>query len=46
MIDVTRIKNNDEMHVPEDRFKWQELQRQLNVTQKVSLWNKVFSNKW
>lgn len=33
------------MHVPEDRFKWQELQRQLNVTQK-EFWNKVFSNKW
>lgn len=46
VIDVTRLKNNDEMHVPEDRFKWQELQRQLNVTQKESSWNKVFSNKW
>lgn len=42
VIDVTRLKNNDEMHVPEDRFKWQELQRQLNVTQESS-WNKVFS---
>lgn len=46
VIDVTRLKNNDEMHVPEDRFKWQELQRQLNVTQKESSCNKIFSNKY
>lgn len=46
VIDVTRLKNNDEMHVPEDRFKWQDLQRQLNVTQEESSWNNIFPNKW
>jgi len=46
VIDVTRLKSNDEMHVPEDRFKWQNLQRQLNVTREESSWNNVFSNKW
>lgn len=46
VIDVTRLKNNDEIHVPEDRFKWQDLQRQLNVTQEESYWNNVFLNKW
>ena len=46
VIDVTRLKNNDEMHVPEDRFRWQDLQRQLNVTQEESSWNNVFPNKW
>lgn len=45
VIDVTRLKNNDEMRVSKDRFKWQELQRQLNVTQKEPCWNKALSNK-
>lgn len=45
MIDVTRLKNNDEMRVPEDRLKWQDLHRQLNSTKESSC-NNVLPNKW
>lgn len=46
VIDVTRLKNNDEMHVPEDRLKWQDLHRQLNSTKEESFCNNVLPNKW
>lgn len=46
VIDVTRLKNNDEMHVPEDILKWQDLQRQFYVTQEEFFWNNMFPNKW
>lgn len=45
VIDVTRLKNNDEMHVSEDRLKWQDLHRQLNSTEESS-WNNVLLSKW
>lgn len=46
VIDVTRLKNNDEMHVPEDRLKWQDLHRQLNSTKEESSCNNVLPDKW
>lgn len=46
VMDVTRLKNNDEMQVPEDRLKWQDLHRQLNSTKEESSCNNVLPNKW